>query len=91
MEFVGNRILYTVVRRGLCHTFLKEHVLNWKKEMLTRRLFSKELGQVFARLSNYHMKIMLREFNPKLWINIFKVTTGNLCILESSKDNGVYK
>jgi len=59
--------------------------------MLIQRLFSKELGQVYARLSNFYTKIMLREFNPKLWINIFKVTTGNLCILESSKDNGVYK
>jgi hypothetical protein len=71
--------------------FSKGACPDWKKEMMIQRLFSKDVRQVFARLSNYHMKIMLREFNKKLWINIFKVTTGNLCILESSKDNGVYK
>lgn len=84
-SFVRNRIPYKVVRRGLCHTFLKEHVLTVRKKMLNQRLFSKELWQVFARLSNYHIKIMLREFNPKLRINILKVTTGNLCVHESTK------
>jgi hypothetical protein len=53
--------------------------------MLIQRIFSKELWQVFARLSNCHMKIMLREFNQKLWIKIFKVAAGNLCIRESTK------
>jgi hypothetical protein len=44
-----------------------------------------ELEQVFDHFSNYHMKILLRDFNVKLrWKDIFKPTTGNVNLHQDS-------
>ena len=45
VEFVRNRIFYKVVRRGLCHTFLKEHVLNGRKKCWFKGYFLRNYGR----------------------------------------------
>jgi hypothetical protein len=45
---------------------------------------------VFDKFPKYHMKILLRDFNPKLGReDIFKPTVGNESLHEISNDNGV--
>ena len=52
--------------------------------------FYEELEQVFHHFPQYHMKILLRDFNAKVGReNIFKPTTGNDSLHQDSNDNGV--
>jgi hypothetical protein len=49
-----------------------------------------ELQQVFDDFPKYHMKIVLGDFNAKLWReDTFKPTIGNESLHEDSNDNGV--
>ena len=46
--------------------------------------------EFFDYFPKCHMKILLRDFNAKVWRgDIFKPTTGNESILQDSDDNGV--
>jgi len=52
--------------------------------------FYAELEQDFNNFSNYHMKILLGDFNAKVGTeNIFKPTNGNESLHQDSNDNGV--
>jgi hypothetical protein len=52
--------------------------------------FHKELEHVLDKFPNYHMKILLGEFNAKLGReDISKPTIGNESLHEISNDNGV--
>ena len=52
--------------------------------------FCKDSESVFNHFPNYHMKILLRDFNAKLGReNIFKLTTGNESLHQVSNGNGV--
>jgi len=58
--------------------------------MIQKTVFCKELEQVFDHFPNYHMKILLGDFNAKVGReNIYKPTIGNECLHHDSKDNGV--
>jgi hypothetical protein len=53
-------------------------------------MFYEELEHVFDKFPEYHMKILLGNFNAKVGReDIFKPTTGNESLHEISKDNGV--
>jgi hypothetical protein len=53
-------------------------------------IFYGELERVFNKFPEYHMKILLRDFNAKVGSkNIFKQTIGNGSLHEISNDNGV--
>ena len=46
--------------------------------------------QVFDHFPNYHMKLLLGDFNAKLGReNIFKPTIGNVSLHQNSNDSGV--
>jgi exonuclease III len=52
--------------------------------------FYEELEHVFDSFHEYHMKILLGDFNAKASReDIFKLTTGNESLHEISNDNGV--
>jgi hypothetical protein len=49
-----------------------------------------ELDHVFDKFPNYHMKILLGDFNAKVRReDVFKATIGNESLQEISNDNGV--
>jgi hypothetical protein len=49
-----------------------------------------QLEHVFDKFPQYHMKILLGDFNVKLGRKyIFKLTTGNESLHKISNDNGV--
>jgi hypothetical protein len=52
--------------------------------------FYEEPGCVFDQSPRYNMKILLGDFNAKVGTeNIFKPTTGNESLHDTSNDNGV--
>jgi hypothetical protein len=52
--------------------------------------FYEELGRVFDKFPNYHIKILLGDFNAKVGReDIFKPTIGNESSHEISTENGV--
>jgi len=52
--------------------------------------FYEELEQVFDQFPKYHMKIVLGDFNAKVWRkNIFKPTIGNASLHKDSNGNWV--
>jgi hypothetical protein len=52
--------------------------------------FYNEVEQVFYQFTMYHMKILLEDFNAKVWRkDIFKPVMGNECLQEVSDDNGI--
>ena len=49
-----------------------------------------ESEQIFNHFPNYHMKMLLGDFNAKVGReNIFKLTTGNESLHQVSNDSGV--
>ena len=57
---------------------------------MIQKTFYEELEQVFDHFPNYDMKILLGDFNEKVWKeNIFKLTFGNESPNQASNDNGV--
>jgi hypothetical protein len=54
----------------------------------TKDSFYEELGGVFDQFPKYHMKILEGDFNAKVGReDIFKLTTGNESLHETSNDN----
>jgi len=52
--------------------------------------FYGELEQVFDNFPEYHMKILLDDYNARVGRQIiFKLTIGNESLHQNSKDNGV--
>ena len=56
--------------------------------------FYEELEQVFDHFPEYHMKILLDDYNARVWRQIiFKLTIGNESLHQNSNDsndNGVF-
>jgi len=79
VEFVSNRMLYIVLRGRWCNIiFLYVHAPSEEKSDDSKDSFYEELEQVFDHFPNYHMKILLGDFNAKVGReNIFKPTIGN--------------
>jgi hypothetical protein len=66
------------------------HALSEEKSDDTKDSFYKELEQVFEHFPQYHIKILLGDFNAKVGReNVFKPTIGNESIHQESNDNGV--
>jgi hypothetical protein len=82
---------YIVLRGRWCNIIvLNAHALTEDKNDDSKDSFYEELEQVFDHFPKYHMKILLGDFNAKLWReDIFKPTIGNESLHEDSNDNGV--
>jgi len=66
------------------------HAPSEEKSDHSKDSFYEELEQAFDHFPEYHMKILLGEFDAKDWReNIFKPTIGNESIHRDSNDNGV--
>jgi hypothetical protein len=79
VEFVSDRMLYTISRGHWCYIIiLKVHVPCEDKSNDIQDNFYEELGWVFDQFPKYDMKIMLGDFYVKVnRENIFKLTIGN--------------
>jgi len=91
VEFVSNRVYYIVLRGRWCNIIvLNVHATNKEKSDDSKDSFYEELEQVFDHFPNYHMKVLLGDFNAKVGReNIFKPTIGNESLHQDSNDNGV--
>jgi hypothetical protein len=66
------------------------HATIEEKSDTSKDSFYAELEQVFDHLPKYHMKILLGEFNAKVWReNIFNLILGQESLHQHSNDNGV--
>jgi len=66
------------------------HVPSEEKSDDSKDSFYEELEQVFYQFPNYHMKILLGDFNAKVGReNICKPTIGNESLHQDSNNNGV--
>ena len=84
VEFVSDRVSYIVLRGRWCNII----DLNVHAPIEDNCDVSKD--HVFNHFHRYHMKILLGDFNAKVWgQNIFKPTTDNECLHQDSNDNGV--
>jgi len=79
VEFVSDRVSYIVMRGRWCNIIvLNVHAPSEEKSDESKDSFYEELEQVFYHFPNYHMKILLGDFNAKVGReNIFKPTIGN--------------
>jgi endonuclease/exonuclease/phosphatase family metal-dependent hydrolase len=69
---------------------LNAHALTEEKNDDSKDSFYEESEQVFDHFPKYHMKILIGDFNAKLWReDILKPTIGNESLHENSNDNGV--
>jgi len=90
-EFVSDRVSYIVLRG--CSSYII--VLNMlapseEKSDDSKDSVYEELEQVFDHFPEYHMKILLEDFNAKVGReNIFRLTIGNESLHQDSNDNGV--
>ena len=91
VEFVSDRVSYIVLRGRWCNIIvLNVHALNEEKSDESKDSFYVELEQVFDHFPEYHMKILLGDFNAKVGREkIFKSTIGNESLHQYSKNNGV--
>jgi hypothetical protein len=91
VEFVSDRMSYITLRGCWCHVIvLNVHAPTEDKfdDMKDRLL--EEMECVFDKYPNYHMKILLGDFNAKVGKeDIFKPTIGNESLREISHDNGI--
>ena len=91
VEFVSNRMLYIVLRGRWCNIIvLYVHAPSEQKSDDSKDSFYEELEQVFYHFPNYHVKILLGDFNAKVRReNIFKPTIGNESLHQDCNDNAV--
>jgi hypothetical protein len=89
VDFVSDRMSY--IRDRWCHIIVLN--INAPTEHRTdyvRDSFYEELGHVFDKFTNYHMKILIGDFRDKVGsVDIFKPTIGNESLHEINDDNGV--
>jgi exonuclease III len=90
-EFVSNRMSYITLKGHWCDIIvLNVHAPTEDKDDDIKDSFYEELEQVFDQFPMYHMKILLGDFNAKVWReDIFKPIIGNESLHEASNDNGV--
>ena len=92
VEFVSDRVSYIFMRGRWCNIIvLNVHAPSEEKSDESKDSFYEELEQVFFNhFPNYHMKILLENFNAKVEReNIFIPTIGNESLRQDSNDNGV--
>jgi hypothetical protein len=91
VEFIRDRMSYTVRRGGWCNIIaLNVHTSSEEKSDASKDGFYEELEQVFDHFLMCNMKILLRHCNARLEReNILKLTTGNESLHQDSKANGV--
>jgi hypothetical protein len=66
------------------------HAPSEEKSDDSEDIICKELEHVFIHFPKYHIKILLGDFNAKLWRDvIFKPTIGNEGLRQDIKDGGV--
>jgi hypothetical protein len=76
-----------IILRGRC---LNIHAPTEDKSDDVKDRFNEQLEQVFDKFPNYHMKILLGDFNAEVGReDIFKPTIGNKSLHEINNDNGV--
>jgi exonuclease III len=82
---------YIILRGRWCHVVvLNAHAPTEDKTDDAKDSFYEELERVFDKLHNYHVKILLGDFNAKVGReDIFERTIGNDSLHEISNDNGV--
>ncbi|PSN55555.1 hypothetical protein C0J52_12130 [Blattella germanica] len=91
IKFVSGRISY-IILKGKRHDFIIVNVYGPTEasDDTIKDEFYEELECVFDRLSRYHMKIVLGDFNAKVGReDIFRPTIGKFSLHEDSNDNGV--
>jgi exonuclease III len=91
VEFVSDRMSYITLRGHWCDIIVL-NVLAPTEDKCddTKDSFYEELEGVFNQFLNYHMKIVLGDFNAKVGReDIFKPTIENESLHETSNDNGV--
>jgi exonuclease III len=91
IEFVSDRMSFILLRGCWCHIIVVNvHAPTEDKTDDVNDSFYKELERVFDKLSKYHMKTLLGDFNVKVGRkDIFKPTIGTESLHEISNDNGV--
>ncbi|PNF19991.1 hypothetical protein B7P43_G08653 [Cryptotermes secundus] len=91
IDFISDRILYTILKGLWCDIIVMNiHAQTEDKiDDIKDRLYE-ELEHVFDKFPKYPMKILLGDFNAKVWReDIFKPTIENESLHEISKDNRV--
>ncbi|PSN37502.1 hypothetical protein C0J52_26535 [Blattella germanica] len=90
IKFVSDRISY-IILKGKRHDFIIVNVYGpteTSDDTIKDEIYE-ELKSVFDRLSRYHMKIFLGDFNAKVGReDIFRPTIGKFSLHEDSNDNG---
>jgi exonuclease III len=91
VPFLSDRMSYIILRGRWCHIIvLNVHAPTEDKTDDEKGSFYEELERVFDKFPEYHMKILLGDFNAKVGReDIFKPTIGNESLHEISNDNGV--
>jgi len=89
-EFVSDRMPYRVLKCRYSVIALNVRALSEKKNYDWKGSFHEELEQVFYHFLQYHMKILLEDFNAKMGReNIFKPTIGDKSLHQDINGNGV--
>jgi hypothetical protein len=90
VEFVCDKMSYVILRGRWCDIIvLTVHAPTEDKSDDVKDRLYEQVKQVFDKFPNYHMKILLGDFNAKVCRkDIFKPTIGNESLHEISKDNG---
>jgi exonuclease III len=91
VEFVSDGMSYIILRGRWCAIiFLNVHAPTEDKCDVTKKSFYEELEGVFDQFQNYHMKILLGDFNAKMEReDIFKPTIGNESLHGNNNDDGI--
>jgi hypothetical protein len=91
VEFLSNRMSYIVLRGCWCNIiFLNVHATTEEKGDNSKDSFYEELEEVFDHFPEYHMKILLGDFNAKVGReDTLKPTIRNESLHQDSNDKGV--
>jgi exonuclease III len=90
VEFVSDRMSYITLKSRWYDIVLNVHDPTEDKDDDIKDSFYEELQQVFDQFSRYHLKILLGDFNAKVWReDIFEQIIGNESLHEASNDNRV--
>ena len=89
--FVSDRVSYIVLGGHWCHFIvLNVHAPTEEQIDNSKDSFQKNFEQVSDHFTKYHIKILLGDFNAKLWRqDIFKLTIRNVSLHQDSNDKVV--
>jgi hypothetical protein len=91
VEFVSDRMSHIFLRGRWCNIIvLNVHAPSEEKSDESKESFYEEFEQDFYHFPKYHLKILLGDFNAKVWReNIFKPTSGNYSPHQDTNENDV--